>query len=54
METLIEAIIKKAQMKLQSKHWTCFCNECTLNEIRRLTDDELFEIIKNYDANFMD
>lgn len=54
METLIETIIKKAQTKLQSKHWDCYCPECTLVEMKRLTDNELYEIIKDYDGNFLE
>lgn len=54
MKNLVEWIVEAAHIKLKAKHWTCYCAGCTLNEIKQLSDDEMYEIIKNYDPYFMD
>lgn len=54
METLIETIIEKARTNLVKNNWQCNCADCIFTELKKINDLEMYEIIKNYDTNFLE
>lgn len=51
---LIDNIIELAKSRLTAKKWKCNCPDCIFSELQDLTDDDIVEVIKNYDRNILD
>ena len=50
---LIDDIIDYVNTKLENENWKCKCGECFLSKFQSLTDDDILDIIRNYDRNLL-